>query len=351
MGTELQNALARVGWSDLSLPSLDAAFAHSESCIETARAHLAKQLDDADPAIDVVAFGSLARREMTPASDLDWLVVVHALPERRSSVQDAVTAADSLRMVIGDGAVEVRAPGSSGVFGQMVSAVELVEVIGLQADTNHSHTRRILLIEESVSLRDEELHRKLLTTAFQRYLDAHPPATTGVPRFLLNDLLRYWRTVTVDYQAKSPAESMYSLRYLKLIVSRKLTFAASLLPLLTLALEEPELPGDAFAERLCETYSKPALVRWVDAAAVIVARNDAIADHVKDVLRIAEEFNGLVGDSDWRLRVAEASRQPDAKDQPEFSQARDLGRRLQDNLEAIFFAEPLLPLTRGMLVF
>ncbi|TQJ31467.1 nucleotidyltransferase-like protein [Microbacterium sp. SLBN-146] len=333
------------------MPNLERSFTRSQSCIAKARDHLASELVDADPRIDVVVFGSLARYEMTEASDLDWLVVVHALPDKRTSVEAALAAADSLRGVMSGDGGEIREHGSSGVFGQMVSAVELVEVIGLQADTNHSHTRRILLIEESVSLRDEVLHRNLLTTTFQRYLDAHPPTSTGVPRFLLNDLLRYWRTVTVDYQAKSPAQSMYSLRYLKLIVSRKLTFAASLLPLLVLALQEPRPDVEELAEKLYESFRQPALVRLVDSLAILSKMCAEVADPAQQVLRIAEEFNGLLGDADWRARINEASRRPNPKDQNEFSAARALGRLLQDSLERIFFAEPLLPLTRSLLLF
>ncbi|MEV7693272.1 DUF294 nucleotidyltransferase-like domain-containing protein [Microbacterium sp. NPDC089189] len=350
MTTELTRALGEAGWDDVRLPNLEAAFELSEDCIQRARKHLATELDGLDDRLDVVAFGSLARREMTTASDLDWLVVVHALPEERSAVQAALSAADGLRAVLSE-VGDVRAPGSSGVFGQMVSAVELVEVIGLQADTNHSHTRRILLIEESVSLRDEAVHRQLLTTTFRRYLDAHPSARTGVPRFLLNDLLRYWRTVTVDYQAKSPARSMYSLRYLKLIVSRKLTFAASVLPLLALAEEGKQLSVDEFADLLYETYSRPALVRFVSAAASLGADHPELMTSAKQVLMIADQFNGLLGDQSWRDKIDEASRHDDAKEQDEFAAAHRLGRDLQGSLEEMFFAEPLLPLTRSLLVF
>lgn len=348
--TELERALDSAGWDDLTVEHLNSAFERSDRYISEARDYLRDQLQGTDASLDVVAFGSLARREMTVASDLDWLVVVHALPKDPGAVQQVLSAADGLRRVIGDEG-DIRQPGASGVFGQMVSAVELVEVIGLQADTNHSHTRRILLIEESVSLRDETLHRNLLTATFRRYLDAHPPARTGVPRFLLNDLLRYWRTLTIDYQAKSPARSMYSLRYLKLIVSRKLTFAASLLPLLALAERGKTEHADDFAEVLTEVYSQPALIRFVNSVAQLSQDSPELVELGKDVLRIADKFNGLVGDPEWRSRVDEASRAGDTKDQPDFAEARRLGSDLQDKLEEMFFTGSLLPLTRRLLVF
>lgn len=348
---DLRQALEQAGWQDLALPNLHSAYELSEQRIGAARAQLREDLSDGGPDLDVVAFGSLARREMTTASDLDWLVVVHSVDKEPGTVARALDAADGLRSILGGEGGLIAPPGSSGVFGQMVSAVDLVEVIGLQDDTNHSHTRRILLIEESVSLLNEALHAHLLTSIFRRYLEAHPPAKTGVPRFLLNDLVRYWHTVAIDYQAKSPAHSMYSLRYLKLIVSRKFTFAASLLPLLVLALEEENLSGEEFSDRLFTTYSSPPTVRFIRAGKAIADRDPSLEPIFRDVLTVVEDFNTLLGQQAWREEIAAGAVLSNPKDQPTFAAASELGVRLQSRLQSIFFAEPILGLTKKYLVF
>ena len=52
-----------------------------------------------------------------------------------------------------------------------------------------------------------------------------------IPRFLLNDIVRFWRTMAVDYASKQRDRGgeEYGLRNAKLRMSRKLIFASGLL--------------------------------------------------------------------------------------------------------------------------
>ena len=67
-----------------------------------------------------------------------------------------------------------------------------------------------------------------------------------MPRFLLNDVVRYWRTIAVDYANKTvdPDETGWALRNIKLRMSRKLIFVAGLLLCFVCHLRQEKITPD-----------------------------------------------------------------------------------------------------------
>ncbi|MFJ4173477.1 nucleotidyltransferase domain-containing protein [Microbacterium sp. NPDC089696] len=321
--------------------SLEEAMRRSRTAIVAARRTLEDdgRLPDGH---DIVAFGSLARFELTPQSDLDWLVVTS---EARSF--DAAPLIETLRSQLVDG-VTLSEPGSSRLFGETISVDDLVTPIGLQEDTNHTTTRRILFLEESVSLARPALHAQ----ALRGVLDAYVKAKDGsdrIPRYLLNDIIRYWRTIAVDYQAKATQKNPKALRYLKLLIPRKLCYVASIAPLYLLhsgvaACDDP-------VDYLLDQYSTPALERLLDLLARIARDgDDTVKEKCERIAIAASRFIESSGSADWRAAIEADFRGDARKESADFGAMRTLGKQLHADLCGIFHAEPFDSFSREYMV-
>ncbi len=226
---EFERLRDRLGESWLAITS---ARSESDQKLSDIQALLGTRGVEIPEGTDLILFGSLARREWTSRSDVDWAL----LTDTRADPEHA-----NLARLIGTILIEAKfsEPGASGLFGTLVSSHELVHTIGGQDDTNKNKTRRILLLPESVSVgtvqesaRTNSARANVLRNVLRRYIDFDPSFSRGigaplpVPRFLLNDMVRYWRTVAVDYASKKweQPHGKWALRIIKLRMSRKLLF-------------------------------------------------------------------------------------------------------------------------------
>jgi predicted nucleotidyltransferase len=283
-------------------------------------------------AFDVLVMGSLAREELTANSDFDTLVVAFGLPTDVSITKRLLSSLTEVGQKLG-----LNRPGATRMFGRVVAAPDLTERIGLEDDTNVTHSRRILVLQESISIYQPDLRIRLVEAILDRYLIDYKEDKPGVARFLLNDILRYWRTIAVDYQAKrwEQLEPDWGLRYLKLRISRKLTFAGTLVSVLL----PYHTKQAANARYFREQFDMPALARL---AQIYPLLDNGSRTNLATALTIADEFCNALGNEAFRTMAASVEDPSDMEREEEFAKWHMRSDELQMAIEQLFFRSECL---------
>lgn len=278
---------------------------------------------DVDADATVVLMGSWGRREVTSESDDDFMVLFES-----SERIEAQPRADQVAEALGG-----RPPGEEDIFNRQVWLDDLREKIGRDEDSNANLTRRMLLVLESVPVCGDETYDRSRRALLAGYLDANVKQYRP-PRFLLNDVIRYWRTIAVDFESKMRARKGegWGLRNAKLRLSRKALFAGGLLPVL----ECYRHPTDAMLDYLDERMSIPPLDRIADA----FADHGALDPGVR-TLSAYDEFLAILDDGDQRRHLKDLG-VDDASDSPVFTRVAELGREFESGLLSLLFDDPEL---------
>lgn len=300
--------------------------------ISAARAETASRLSDrrdrlasveVDSEATVVLMGSWGRHEVTSESDDDFMVLFEG-----SERSDARPSIQSVADALGG-----RPPGAEEIFGVHVWLEDLREKIGRDEDSNANLTRRMLFVLESVPVCGNPVHQRARSALLEGYLAAnvkdHRP-----PRFMLNDLIRYWRTIAVDFEGKMRQRKGegWGLRNAKLRLSRKALFAGGLLPVL----ECYRYPADDMLQYLDERMSVPPLDRIADA----FVDHGAVDPGVR-ALTAYNEFLAILDDRDKRRALTDLT-VAEAPTSPLFTRIAELGNELEAGLLSLLFDDPEL---------
>lgn len=287
-------------------------------------------------------FGSLARKEWTQGSDVDWTLLIDGPVDSAHR-----RVAQKIKEIL-ENEKDLNEPGRGGVFGNLAFSHDIVHQIGGQQDTNHNTTQRILLLSESRCIGNNTAYGKVTSCVLDRYIEDDISFVTSsktIPRFLLNDIVRYWRIVAVDYAHKvyDRGGEGWALRNIKLRFSRKLIFTAGLLTCFSSKLKPSKFISEAVdknpdEQRLLFIKHLEMYVRKTP----IEILTEFLEEYAEPstILLIMDSYNkfvGLLSDKVKRDRLEKLK--TEEKDNKVFKAACDWGRDFQKGMEQFFFDE------------
>lgn len=165
-----------------------------------------------------------------------------------------------------------------------------------------------------------------------------------VPRFLLNDLTRYRRTITVDfvYKQRSGAGKKWALRNAKLRISRKLVFTSGLLRCFSCHLDENAIGA---RQDLKQKHDPTALISYMaselfvtplDLLARAASRPDVKYETARELFDNYDGFLTLLDDDECRNELSNLL--PDQVGTSKvWAQVRGLGKGFQSGLTSLFY--------------
>ena len=222
---------------------------YSENRLDKIRNHL-RELSLGDTV--VLACGSYARREASPQSDIDYFMI-------SDSAGRAPALIESVRSEIER--IVPNIPSKDGAFAVEVDRGEILDNIGGDNDSNQNITRRILFLLEGEWLFNEQGFGRFRREILERYI-REGMTDHQLALFLLNDIIRYYRTVAVDYEFKISENSNtkpWAIRNIKLVFSRKLLYASGLFSIAMTA----DRSRDEKIEILEELFGRPVMERMI----------------------------------------------------------------------------------------
>lgn len=210
-------------------------FTARRAATDRALARLAAELPrlevEPHPGLTIYATGSLGRGEVGTHSDLDvFLVDTTADPEDPARVGNLARIRLLSQLMDVSEAAGFPAFSGDGKFLAVHALGDLRDLLGTRDDdASNVFTARMLLLLESVPLVGRDAYRASVRGVIDEYWRDQRSPDGFVPFFLINDLVRYWKTLCLNYEAYRPADrTLRRIPLIKLRFNRLWTCFASL---------------------------------------------------------------------------------------------------------------------------
>ena len=179
----------------------------------------------------VYCAGSLGRGDVGIQSDLDLFVVTTRPEDKKERLQEVRLLASAINT---NEMLEYGPFSNDGKFLKVYSHDEMLRALGAPYDDSENlFTARMLMLLESKCVLGDQLYGESLNGIIENYFRDSRGKTTFRPLFLLNDLLRYWRTLCLNYeQIRYDPTRPWRKKNINLKFSRMLTVFGTILPIL-----------------------------------------------------------------------------------------------------------------------
>jgi predicted nucleotidyltransferase len=198
------NRLAPLGLSRDVEHRFVSRMSYSQSRLETLAANLRSARHTRHfKKLTVYTAGSYGRLEASKYSDIDLFFV---LDQPRNTLDEFHVPEIRLLSEMIEIGIENGFPkfSNDGQFLKILFANEILDQLGSPADDYLNHfTARMLLLLESKPIFGSTLYKRILSETIESYFRDYPhhPANFR-PTFLINDILRFWKTLCLNYEHK-----------------------------------------------------------------------------------------------------------------------------------------------------
>lgn len=295
-----------------------------EKCADAAETQLKRMRDVAAELFEdrqdliIGVNGSVARREYTSGSDIDYFFL--SMNDENSEGADLSSEEDEYRKALKGCGLSM--PASGGVFEGALEADKLLNPIGGDDDTNKTLTRRMLFLLEGEWIFNQAAFEDLRVRLISQYV-ADNLENDKLALYLLNDIIRYWRTICIDFEHKtSGGKKPRALRLAKLRMSRMLLCFAGMVAIA----EASDRPPEKKRARLVELFSQQGINRL----------NGILCEEFSRAKQLYGQFLSRLDDETFRFKLNQDG--DEGMQTSEFEEMTELAREFKGELVQIMLS-------------
>jgi len=279
----------------------------------------------------VYTTGSYGRLEASKNSDVDLFFIDTDSVNQTTGIDKTLINAEIIKICR---RMELPEFSKDGMYLQVHNLHNIINELGSQLDDyNNYFTARMLLLLESKPIYNEQLHERCLNEIVTSYYrDFHDHAKSFEPVFLSNDIIRFWKTLCLNYEHKRKRKDLIDedkkrekvvshSKNLKLKFSRKLTCFSFILKLV--GIENP-----ISKEKVIEIAKMTPIERMTS----LKSKGGATATKIEKALNSYEWFIGKTQIPSQKMLdwISDRNKRDEA-----FQKSREFGQQLFDILEEI----------------